>query len=383
MGHPGRLREVEERAGVGPGRRAVVEQQGDSGAQRGHQPVPHHPPAGGEVHQPIARTEIAVQAMLLQVLEQGAAVTVDDALGRSGGAGGVHHEERMVEGQRLEGDRGRSKIRDEVLPEHGARRRSELRRRGRVGDDHDPLDGGDPVDDLREPGQGVVALAVEEVAVHAEEHAGRDLTEAVHDALHPEVRRARGPQRADGCAREHGDEGLGQVGKVPRHPVSRPDAGGAKRLREHRDPIVELTEAELRVDPVLAAKHERARLVPPSQQVLRVVEARLGKPSRAGHALAVAEHLLAPPRGHHPRKVPHLAPERGRLVDRPAVQGAVIADRNAVALAHLARETGDIGARDAFLGRAPQRLAHRLFPRLVRFTDTRPVRVDIPARRVL
>ena len=35
----------------------------------GHQPVPHHPAAGGEVEEPVARAHVAVQLVFLQVLQ--------------------------------------------------------------------------------------------------------------------------------------------------------------------------------------------------------------------------------------------------------------------------------------------------------------------------
>ena len=50
-------------------RRAVVEQQRRAKPQARHQPVPHHPAAGGEKEQPIALAQIVVVAMLNQLLE--------------------------------------------------------------------------------------------------------------------------------------------------------------------------------------------------------------------------------------------------------------------------------------------------------------------------
>ncbi len=61
------------------------------------QPVPHHPAAGGEVEQAVARLHVAMQPMLLQVLQQRAAGAVHDALRHAGRAGGIHDVERMVE----------------------------------------------------------------------------------------------------------------------------------------------------------------------------------------------------------------------------------------------------------------------------------------------
>eukprot|EP00764_Aduncisulcus_paluster_P014222 gnl/Carplike_NY0171/814_a1120_842.p4 GENE.gnl/Carplike_NY0171/814_a1120_842~~gnl/Carplike_NY0171/814_a1120_842.p4 ORF type:complete len:106 (+),score=13.94 gnl/Carplike_NY0171/814_a1120_842:749-1066(+) len=57
--------------------------------------------------------------MFFQVLQQGAARAVHDALGHAGGAGGVHHIQRMIERQLFKDDLFCLGI-DEIIPEHGA-----------------------------------------------------------------------------------------------------------------------------------------------------------------------------------------------------------------------------------------------------------------------
>jgi hypothetical protein len=81
VGHALGLGVVEEDRAVADHRRAVVEQQRRPGRQARHQPVPHHPAAGGEVEQLVAGLHVAVQAVLLDVLQQHAAGAMDDALG--------------------------------------------------------------------------------------------------------------------------------------------------------------------------------------------------------------------------------------------------------------------------------------------------------------
>ena len=49
------LREAEQRAQVRVARRAIVEQQPRLRRQPRHEPVPHHPAAGGEVEESVAR----------------------------------------------------------------------------------------------------------------------------------------------------------------------------------------------------------------------------------------------------------------------------------------------------------------------------------------
>ena len=65
--------------------------------QPADQPVPHHPAAGGEVEQGILALQVGVQAQLLDVLQQSAAGTVDNALGHAGGARRVEDVQRVVE----------------------------------------------------------------------------------------------------------------------------------------------------------------------------------------------------------------------------------------------------------------------------------------------
>ena len=99
--------EGEERVAVGMERRAVVEQERRARRERRHEPVPHHPAAGREVEDAIAGLHVAVQLVLLQVLQQRAAGAVDDALGHAGRAGRIEDVERMVERQRRVRERRR------------------------------------------------------------------------------------------------------------------------------------------------------------------------------------------------------------------------------------------------------------------------------------
>ena len=89
-------------------RRPVVEHDRRAFGQRRDQPVPHHPAAGGEVEQPIAGADVAVQAQLLVVLQQHAAGAVHQRLGQAGRAGRIEDRERVIEGKRLRGERRRT-----------------------------------------------------------------------------------------------------------------------------------------------------------------------------------------------------------------------------------------------------------------------------------
>ena len=103
--HALRVGIIEQGIAVGMKGRAVIEQQRRLGGERTDQPVPHHPAASGGIEHPVAPPDIAVQRVLLHVLQQRAAGAVDDALGRAGGARGKHDHQRVVEGHPHEVDR--------------------------------------------------------------------------------------------------------------------------------------------------------------------------------------------------------------------------------------------------------------------------------------
>src|SRR5690606_964128 len=77
---------------------AIVEHQTRATRKPRDQPVPHHPATGREVEQAISFPNVGMQAMFLEVLQQGAARTVHDALWNTRGTRGVHYVERMREG---------------------------------------------------------------------------------------------------------------------------------------------------------------------------------------------------------------------------------------------------------------------------------------------
>ena len=83
-------------------RRAVEQDQRRAHGQPGDEVVPHHPAGGGEPEEAVSRTEVVVQRQHLEVLQQDAAVPVDDRLGQPGGSRRVEDVQRVVEGDLLE-----------------------------------------------------------------------------------------------------------------------------------------------------------------------------------------------------------------------------------------------------------------------------------------
>ena len=204
--HAGRVGEVEQHVAVGMERRAVVEQQRRLRRERRDQPVPHHPAAGREVEDAIAGLDVAVELVLLEVLDQRAAGAMDDALGDAGRARRVEDVERMVERQRLETRLAAAAAREA---------RSTARRRAgrpgtatlrRTGPRPSSRRSGSRVEDLPDSRQRVVRLSAVEIAVGRDEHSGLDLPEAIDHALHAEVGRAGRPDRANRRGAERRDD---------------------------------------------------------------------------------------------------------------------------------------------------------------------------------
>ena len=183
-------------------RRAVIEEQGGAGGESGHLPVPHHPAAGGEVEQAVAGAHIAVQDVLLEMLQKDAAVAMYDAFGYAGGAGGIHDEQRVGEGQRRENDAFVT-VR-QVFP--GRQWWLELRcvRQTEIGHQHDACQRRQLRHDFGVFGPAIDLLAVVPVAVDTEQHLGCNLAKTVEYALDAEVRRSGGPDGAQRRGGEHG-----------------------------------------------------------------------------------------------------------------------------------------------------------------------------------
>ena len=139
----------------------------------------------------------------------------------------------------------------------------------------------------------VVRLAVVAVAVGAEQQLRLGLAEAVEHAVGAEIRRARRPDGPDGDRREREHAGLGHVRDKGRDAVAGFQACGAHRLRATRNLRVQLRIRHPAAKSGLVPEHQRVVAVPPAQQVLGEIEARIGKPFRAGHLVPVDQDAFA------------------------------------------------------------------------------------------
>ena len=225
------------------GRRAVVQHDARVDRQPRDQVVPHHPAGRAEPEEPIGGPEVVVQRVDLQVLEQDAAVAVDDRLRQPGRARAVEDVERMVERDLLEAQRPRlgAAARPRSIAS-GNGRRARIGGRGattvarRLGSAARMA--------ATSSARSTVAVAVA-IAVDGEEHLRLDLAEAIDHAAHAELGRAARPDRAQRGRGQQRDERLRHVRQVRGHPVAAAHAealepgAGARDLRRAARPAVE------------------------------------------------------------------------------------------------------------------------------------------------
>lgn len=293
-----------------------------------------------------------MQAELLEVLDEDAALGLDDGLGEAGRAGGVEHPQGVVERHLLEdglhvgGGQGR--------PVQGALGCLGAQQR----DVHDGAQGGQFTAQFGDRVTAVVLLASVAVAVHGEQDHGFDLLEAVEDAAGAEVGGAGGPDPAHGRCGEQGDHGLGDVREIAADAVSRADADAAQFGGQgadlaaqvgprHGDGLVGLVDIQ-------EGRFVRAG-VRGAQGVLRVVDGPSGEPLRTGHG-PVAEHARVGGREPYAEPLGDSFPEGVQLIDRPAVQCLVAAvGRGSVPFGRPGLELRDLRLGDDLVGRLPER----------------------------
>ena len=95
---------LEQRITIGVKWRAVIKQQRCFGGECRHQPVPHHPAAGGEIENLIVAADIAVEFVFFQMLQQRTTRAMHDAFRDACRAGRKHDIKRRIEFKTLERD---------------------------------------------------------------------------------------------------------------------------------------------------------------------------------------------------------------------------------------------------------------------------------------
>ena len=340
-------RQPPQRREIGPGGVAVEQHDRRADREPRHEVVPHHPAGRREPAEAVRGPEVRVEGEGLQVLEEDAAVPVDDRLREAGGPRREEDVERVVERDGVEGE-GR-RIGEERRPGHGVRGR----RRGRPAparryghDDRGPQgrQRGPDLGDRRGPVDVPVAVAV---AVDREQDGGLDLGEPVDDGPRAELGRARRPDGAEGRGREQADHGLRDVGQERGHAVAAPDAESLQARPAACDGVAELVGGEVdRVAGLRPADHDDVGRVPARhrEHVVRVVERRTREPARARHP-GLRQRGSRRRRGPHAEMVPDRLPEGARLVDRPAPGGVVVRRTRAPARSPARRGSGPIRVR--------------------------------------
>ena len=316
------LGHVEQPSRRGMEGRSVVQHERGPGRESADQPVPHHPRAARVVEELVARPEVAMQRVLLAVLQQRPARAVHDALGRAGRAGGVQDVGGMVERQRLEA--GLAGRREKVPVEDRAGNRSRARRLGQAWNHDHALDRIDAAGDLGHLREAAVPGSAVAVAVDGEQDLGPGLPEAVRGGLGPEIRRAGGPDRAQARRRQHCRDGFRHVRHEASDAISPADAGGRERARKRSGLATQRLVADGPPAAVLAPRHQRLPLARMLQQVLGEVQFRAREPARSRHAVEAVDGAVRLPAGLEADESPQNGPERAGALHGPAVQAGVV-----------------------------------------------------------
>ncbi|MNZ69545.1 hypothetical protein D3C78_878490 [compost metagenome] len=339
--------------------RAVVQHDATADRQGRDQPVPHHPATGGVVEQPVVRAQVNVQAVFLDVLQQHAAGTVDDAFRHAGGAAGVEDVQRMGEGHRDELGLAAGLIK--AVPQRnpglgpvvfdaclwpGVRHDDQLLQRRQAFKDFV---------DLERLVDGLAGIAVTGAG---DQYFRLDLAETVDHTLGAEVRRRTGPDRAQAGGGQHAYQGLPSVGHARRHPVTQADTGCLQALLQTGYMVGEVGITQLLALAIFAKGDHRHGAVATTQQVFGKVQCRVGKPLGIGHLRAFTQHRAGRLAEGDREEVDNGLPEIRTPVDAPLVQGRVVGEGQAVLLIAEAPKGIHAGLADTFGAGLPEYVGH-------------------------
>ncbi len=257
------------------------------------------------------------------------------------------------------------RVAQQIVPQHRVRMKRRPVVAIQVRQVDDPLERAQLVDDLVDLFLPVERLAAVLVTVDVEHHFRRELRETIQHAARAEVGSATRPDRPDAGGRQHGDNGLRDVGHVGNHTVTGLHIELAELRGENAYLGAELFPGHGGERRALIEIHQRSgvgALI--SQGLLRIIQARAGKPFRARH-VPVGEHAGVRGRGLHVEVIPHRLPELFELVDRPTPQVLVRGET----LAALRREPARKGRDLRFFNPPPTRRPQQIT--LVQHRDLR------------
>ena len=209
------------------------------------------------------------------------------------------------------------------------------------------------------PGAGELLAAVP-VTVAGDEHLRLDLGEPVDHAARAEIRRARGPDRAQARRGEQADDRLRHVRQQRRHPVATADTQRAQATGHPRHLGGELRVAEAPGPASFGIKdYGRTVGIGPRgpQRVTGVVQRGAVEPPDVGHDLAGQGRPPGAPVAEHLEVVPDRRPELRGLRHRPLPKVLVAAEVQPAAGGQPAHEAGDPGVADRLVIRFPEHRA--------------------------
>ena len=301
----------------------------------------------------MAGTQVPAEAVVLQVLDQDAAVPVDDRLRQAGRARREEDVQGVRERQGVELERPR--LGEQLLPADGVR--EHVVRPADVGHVDEGLEGRQPLADRRHLLAAVDELVAEAVAGHGQEHLRLELPQAVEDAAHAELGRAGGPDRAQAGGGEEGDDRLRDVREVRDDAVAGPDAEALEPCPRPGDLVAELAEGQVERLARLRAGEDRdgVQVLVAPHHVRRVVEAGAWEPLRAGHVPG-AEHALVGSVRPDPVELPDRRPEALEVGHRPLPELLVLAEVEPSLGPQPGEVAPEVGLPPGLVGRRPEDL---------------------------
>jgi len=366
-GYPLLFRHSPERQGIGIKGASLVQHDGCPHSQGTDQPVPHHPAAGGKIDNGVIAFQVGMQHQFLQVLQENARRSLHHALGRSGGAGGIHDVERMIWRKLGEVEACRMVVSAcEIIVEHSLGNRCDGGLWIEIRDHHQAADGRNRRRYGLDPLQGVKTVTVVVIAVGAKKHLRLYLAKAFQHSPDAEIGRTGGPDCAQAGAGQHGHHGFGHIGHEARHAITGNDSGFCQGLGKPGYPFIQFSEADPLGITVFTPEDDRCSLVAITEQVFCKVEPAAAKPTCAGHFRRIIHHLTIPGGGDHAAELPHGFPEVGNMGYGPLVKPVEILKIHALIVIEHCHETGQVGLPDSLRRWRPDRLFHdeTFFPRL-------------------
>ncbi|MNO74783.1 hypothetical protein D3C76_657970 [compost metagenome] len=218
---------------------------------------------------------------------------MDDALGCSGGAGGIQNEQRMVEGHPNEGDLGSDIGRDKICVAYAATYVRNVRRIFQIRHYNSPKKCRQTCRHFTVLFQAINTFAVVPVAINAQQQLGLDLPKTVEYALHTEVWRGTGPNSAQRCNGQHGNEGFRHVRHETGDPIAFTNAQRFKALTKARNLVKKFAPCETALNLVFAPEHHCIAVIAASQQCLCIIQPCIREPARSRHLVAIVQHDFA------------------------------------------------------------------------------------------